>query len=302
MLLVPALPAQPVPIDSGFDYVTVDAVRRRVYAAHTGSRALLVVDAETGRVIGQVKVGPLHGVAVDPATGHVFTGDGEANTVSEIDPEKLTVLRSADVPGKVDAIAYDAGNGRIYADEDDGTHVFVIDAKTMKSVGSVDLPGHKPEYLAIDPTTHEIYQNISDLGQYVVIDPQTLKVGKVVPTPDVKRNHPLQYDAAYGHVIVGGQNGVLAVYDKNGTLVGKTAIQDRVDQCSLDQTTHRIACAGSSTVTVLRDNPTSAPTVLARATVAAEAHTLAIDPKNGNVWVVWPELAGDFVRAYTVQP
>jgi hypothetical protein len=28
-------PPQPVPILSGFDYVTVDPVRRRVYAAHT---------------------------------------------------------------------------------------------------------------------------------------------------------------------------------------------------------------------------------------------------------------------------
>ena len=61
-------PPQPVPIYSGFDYLTVDAQRRRVYAAHTESNALLIVDADSGNVLGQVKVGNLHGVAVDPAS------------------------------------------------------------------------------------------------------------------------------------------------------------------------------------------------------------------------------------------
>jgi DNA-binding beta-propeller fold protein YncE len=155
------LPPQPVPIYSGFGYVTVDAKRRLAYAAHTGSQTLLIVDADSGRVLGQVKVGPMHGVAVDPQTGHVFTGDGESKTVSEIDPVGKAVLRSADVDGNVDAIAYDPGNGHIYAGEDDGTGMFVLDAKTMKSIGTVNLPGHKPEYLAVDPQTHEHTRSVS---------------------------------------------------------------------------------------------------------------------------------------------
>ncbi|MBV8081354.1 MAG: hypothetical protein JOY86_00060, partial [Candidatus Eremiobacteraeota bacterium] len=105
MLIAPVSPPAAVPIYSGFDYVTVDAQRRRVYAAHTGSRSLLIVNADSGAVIGQVRVGPMHGVAVDPATGHVFTGDGEANSVSEVDPVAMKVLNSADVGGTIDAIA-----------------------------------------------------------------------------------------------------------------------------------------------------------------------------------------------------
>ncbi len=302
MPLVPSLPPQPVPIYSGFDYVAVDAQRRRVYAAHTGSQTLLVVDAESGHVLAQVKVGPLHGVAVDLETGHVFTGDGEARTVSEIDPIAKTVVRSVDVDGSVDAVAYDPGNGHIYADEDNGTRIFVVDAKTMKTVGTVNLPGHKPEYLAVDTLTHEVYQNIADLAEYVVVDPKSFSVIKTVPTPEIQRNHPLQYDAAYGHVLVGGQNGILATYDKSGTLVGKTAIQSRVDQCSLDQASHEIACAGSGMVTVLRDNPTGAATIVARGTAPSGAHTIGIDPKNANIWIVWAEASGDFVQSLKVQP
>jgi DNA-binding beta-propeller fold protein YncE len=301
MQLLPTLPPQRVPIYSGFDYVAVDAQRRRVYAAHTGSQALLIVDADSGRVLGQVKVGPLHGVAVEPSTGHVFTGDGESRSVSEIDPVSKMVLRSADVDGNVDAIAYDPANGHIYADEDDGTRIFVIDATTMKAVGTVALPGHKPEYLSVDPKTHEVYQNISDLSEFVVVDGTSLKVTHTVPTPDIKGNHPLQYDPAHGHVLVGGQNGFLAAYDKAGALVGKAAIQARVDQCNLDRTLHRLACAGSGMLTVLQDNPSGAPTIIAQTAIPAEAHTVGIDPATGNIWIVWAAADGDFTQSFKVQ-
>src|SRR5271166_4252344 len=104
MPLLPAAPPQPVPVFSGFDYVTADAQRRRIYAAHGGSSALLIVDADGGTIVGQVRVGPLHGVAVNPADGHVFTANGLARSVSEVDPVTLKVVRSVDLPAILDAL------------------------------------------------------------------------------------------------------------------------------------------------------------------------------------------------------
>ncbi|MBV9737882.1 MAG: hypothetical protein JO177_06895, partial [Candidatus Eremiobacteraeota bacterium] len=86
MPIVPVDQPQHVPVIGGFDYVTVDAAHRRVYAAHGGSRSLLVVDADSGKILGQVRVGPMSGVAVDPVTGHVFTGNGTWRNLSEVDP------------------------------------------------------------------------------------------------------------------------------------------------------------------------------------------------------------------------
>ena len=302
MLLLPVAPPQTVPIFSGFDYVTVDVQRRRVYAAHTGSERLAIVDADSGKVLGQVKIGSLHGVAVDPISGHVFTGNGMDNSVSEVDPVAMKVLRTTDVGGAVDAVAYDPATRHVYADEDDGTHLYVLDGATMKIVGTVDLPGHKPEYLDIDPKTHDVYQNIADLGEYVVVDAKSLKVKQTVATPEITNNHPLQYDAAHDHVLVGGQNGTVAAYDRTGKLVGKTAIQARIDQCSLDRATHLFACAGSGMVTVLRDNPTGAPTIVAQATVPAEAHTIGLDARTGQLWIVWAGADGDFIQAFKTSP
>jgi hypothetical protein len=306
MPFVAAIPPQPVAIYGGFDYMTIDPVRRRVYAAHTGSRALLVVDADTGKVIGQVRVGPLHGVAVDPVTGHVFTGDGDARTISEVDPVAMKVVRTVDVDGPVDAVVYDPGNGHVYADEDDGARIFVIDGKTMKSIGTVAIPGHHPEYLAVDPATHVVYQNIASDGEFVIVDGTTLKVKQTVLTPELTNDHPLQYDPKWHHVLVGGANGVLSVYNPSGKLLGSVQMQPHVDQCDADLSAHTIACAGNGEVTLLRDNAQGAPVIVARTPVPKGVHTLAIDSKTGHVWVVWasqdPAMPGDFIQAFALTP
>jgi len=296
MQLVPVTPPAQVQVFGGFDYVTTDAERRRVYAAHDGSRTLLVVNADTGAVLSQIDVGPVHGVAVDPETGHVYTGDGEALTVSEVDPVAKTVVRSADVGGKIDAIAYDPGLHRVYADEDDGTHVFVVDTKTMKQIAAIKIPGHKPEYLAVDPQTHELYQNIDNLGEVAVINSDQMKVTRTFETPAIKHNHPLQYDSSYHILMVGGKNGTIASYTRDGKLLGTASIQKSVDQCDYNPGTHLLACAGSGKVVVLQLSAQGALSVTSSLDVPAGVHTLAFDDKTGHIWIVWSEDKGDFVQ------
>ncbi len=135
-----ASPAERVPVFSGFDYVTMDEARHRVYAAHTASRRLLVVDSTTGKVVAQVNVGPMHGSAVDPVSGDVFTGNGTDQTISRVDGTTLKVGSTATVSGNVDAIAYDPTHHRIYADQDGGGSVYVIDAATMKNIATLTMP------------------------------------------------------------------------------------------------------------------------------------------------------------------
>jgi DNA-binding beta-propeller fold protein YncE len=300
VLLVPAIPPQPVPVFSGFDYVTVDAQRRRVYAAHSGARTLLVVDADSGKVLGQARTGPMHGVAVDPATGHVYTGNGTDDTVSEVDPVTFKVLRSADVPGHVDALVYDPANGHIYADEDDGTRVFVVDAKSMKLIKSVVIPGHHPEYLAVDPQTHDVYQNIDDLAEVAVIDGTTLAVKRTIPTPEIKANHPLQYDAEFGQIVIAGSNGVMSAYTAAGKKLGQITVP-RFDQCDLDPTQHVLACAGDGGVTRIALARDGAPHLLDTTPVNPGIHTVGVDPQTHAVFAVWStrDGSGDFVEKFT---
>jgi len=290
-----------VPVYSGFDYVTVDALHRRVYAAHGGANRLLILDADSGKIVGQVRVGPVHGVAFDPENGHVFTGGGD-NVVSEVDPVSLKVVNRVDVGGPVDAIAYDPSNGRIYADEDDGARVWVVDAKTFKVIKTIAIPGHKPEYLAINPKTHEVYQNIDSDSEIAVIDPKTMTVSRTIPTPEVKHNHPLQYDADYDQIVIAG-GGVMSAYTPSGKKIGE-APAGRFDQCDLDPTQHVLACAGDGGVTRFRLQRNAAPQLIDKTAVDAGVHTTAIDAKTHAVFAVWGDRdgKGDFFQKLTPSP
>jgi len=302
MPIVPAAPPQPVPIYSAFDYVTVDAQRRRVYAAHNGSRALLIVDADAGTVLANVRVGAAHGVAVDPLSGHVYVGTSEGNVV-EVDPDTKKVVHSVAVGGPVDAIAYDAELGRIYADEDNGTKLWVIDVRKFALVATIVLPGHRPEYLSVDPETHDVYQNITDLAEVAIVDPRAGRVRTTFKTPELTLNHPLQFDATFGQIVAGG-NGMLATYDRAGIPIGHVSVPPGIDQCDLDRGTHLMACAGNGSLSVVELVPKAAPRLLGTLAVAPGVHTVAIDSKTHDIWAVWsrPDGTGDFVQRFHWNP
>lgn len=301
MPIMPAAPPQPVAIISGFDYVAVDAERRRVYAAHTGSGALLIVNGDTGAVVGQVETGPLHGLAVNPATGNVYTGDGDAGTVSEVDPKAMKVVQSVDIHHPIDAIAYDPKTGRIFADEDSGTQAFVIDAKSFKLIKSIPTHGNDLEYLAVDPDAPNLYQNVPDHNEFLVINTQTLRVTKVVPTPELTDNHPLQFDAALREVIVGGVNGVVSVYTPDGKKLSQATMPPHADQCDLEQATGILACAGRGKLWALKITAGAAPKLIAELDTGHAARAVAIDPKTHKLWTVWAGPRGDFVQQFTLQ-
>ena len=297
MPLTVASPPQRVPIFSGFDYVAVDEARHRAYAAHTASQRLLIVDTRTGRVLAQVDVGPMHGVAVDPSTGEVFTGNGTDKSLSKVDPVAAKVGPSVDVPGDIDAIVYDPSRRRIYADQDGGPAVYVIDAATMKQIGTIRMPADDLESPAVDPKTGILYQNLANGGGFAVIDPTALRVVRVVKTPQLQDNHPLAFATGANQVIVGGVNGVLSAYTPDGTHVGDVQVQPHIDQCSTGSKGNLVVCAGRGIVTVLAVKTGAAPRVVGRLETGHRGlHTVGIDETTNDIWVVYADLSGDWVQ------
>lgn len=298
-----AAPPQRVPVFGGFDYVTIDEARHRVYAAHTRSEKLLIVDASTGNVAGQVDVGPMHGVAVDPSTGNVFTGDGTDNEIREVDPTAMEVVARVSVPGNVDAIVYDPVHKRLYADQDNGDgNVYVVDGPTMKLLGTIKMPYDDLESPAVDPKTGTLYQNLTN-GGFAVVDGATMKVLRVVKTPQITDNHPLVFSAYANQILAGGANGVLSAYTPSGTHVGDVDVQPHIDQCNTGSKGRLIACAGKGIVTVVQANKNAAPTLLAKLDTGHRGiHTIGIDESTNSLWVVWSDAKGDWVQRLRWSP
>lgn len=301
--IAPAAPALRVSAGAGFGYLTIDALRRRVYAAHTGAKSLLIADADSGAVIANVPIGDAHSVAFDPLGGHVFVGTSDGS-VHEVDPGTRTVLRSADVGGRIDAIAYDGALGRIYADELNGTKLWVIDVRTFKVIATVLLPGHAPAGLAVDPLTHDVYQNMADPAEVAVIDPNALSVRSEIKTPELSSNHVVEFDPAFGQIVTAAANGAMSVFDRAGHKMAQINVPKGIDQCDFDAELHRLACAHDGTLTLIELTKNAAPRIVGEAFVAAGVHTVAVDAKTHDAWVAWKnfEGIGDFVQRFSVKP
>jgi DNA-binding beta-propeller fold protein YncE len=239
----------------------------------------------------------MHGVAVDPNSGIVFTGNGTDQTLSKVDPSSMKVVTSVAVPGNIDDIVYDPARGRIYADQDGGSSVYVIDSQTMKLVGTIAMPADDLESPAVDPATGTLYQNLANGGGFAIVDPVAMRVVKVVKTPQLTDNHPLVFSPAADQVIVGGENGVLSAYTPDGTHVGDAQVQVHIDQCNTGSRGNLVVCAGRGIVTVVAVSKGAAPRVVGRLdTNHSGVHTVGIDETTNDIWIVYADPQGDWVQ------
>ncbi len=280
----------------GFDWMLVDRAQNRLYATHGGTKTLTVLDLKTNAVR-QIAAGDVAGVAVDAPDGKVFTGGGDQKVVV-LDNKTLTKIGEVAVTGPVDDIKFDPKNGLVYAAHDDGAEDWVIDAKTEKLVGTVAIPG-APEALAYDAGADRLYQNIKPADCLNVIDPATNRVVATWPTAPAKSPHGLVLDPATGRLFSAGGNGRLVVLDiKTGKVIASATIAPGTDQIAFDPRNKRIYCASRGFVSVVQETP-GGVRPLGNVPSPKGAHTLAVDPVTGDVWISYSDAKSSYLERFT---
>jgi hypothetical protein len=167
----------------------------------------------------------------------------------------------------------------------------------MKLLGTIAMPADDLESPTVDPKTGVVYQNLANGGGFAVIDPEGMKVVRVVKTPELQDNHALVFSPAANQILVSGVNGKLSAYTPEGTLVGSVAVQPHIDQCSTGSKGRVVVCAGRGIVTVAAVRQGAPPRIVGRLdTGHSGLHTVGIDDRTGDVWVVWSDGTGDWVQ------
>lgn len=281
----------------GFDWMLVDHAHNRLYATHSGTKTLAVLDLNTD-ALRSIATGAVSGVAVDTAGGRVFTG-GDNHELVILDDKTLARTGKVAVPGPIDDIHFDPKSGLVYAAHDDGAEDWVIDPKTRKIVGAIPIAG-APEAFAADPKTGRLYQNIKPADAVDVIDPKTNTVVAVWPTAPAKSPHGLILDPATGRLFSAGGNGVLAVFDlKTGKVAATAKIAPGTDQMAFDLKRRRLYCASRGFVSVVQVTAAGRVRSLGDVPSPKGAHTLALDPATGDVWVSYSNAAGSHLQRFS---
>ena len=96
-----------------FDYITVDAVARRVYLSR--GTAVEVMDADTGALVGYIPgFKRQHGVALAPEFNRGFISDGTLAQVTIFDLKTLKIVGVAKAEPDTDCIVYDPVSKRVF--------------------------------------------------------------------------------------------------------------------------------------------------------------------------------------------
>ncbi len=164
--------------EGGWDYVTVDAPRHRLFV--TRSTHTMAVDTGSGKVLadipGQVRS---HGVALVPKLGRGFITDGGGSgAILVFDMKTYKVLGRITTMPDSDGIIYDSKQNLVLAVSGDGNALMTFNPDIDPKSGKIDPPidlGGAPEFLASDGTG-KVYVNLANKDLVAVVDLHSRKV------------------------------------------------------------------------------------------------------------------------------
>ena len=274
----------PIPGDYGWDYLTADSEDRRLYVSH--DREVVVLDLDTGAMLGKIPGKSVHGIAIAKDFGRGFISCSDPGSIVIFDLRTLAVIDRVLVGADPNVILFDRKTQRVFTADRGSKRVTVLDPKTGKVVGTIEGLGGKTEHAASDDAGH-IFLNMQDLNIMLKLDSQALKVMETWPMAPCEQPSSMDIDRAHQRVFVGCRSGVMAVIDgNNGRIVTTQPIGRGVDASEFDPDRALVYfSSGDGTMSVFHEDTPDKYTLVESVKTQPGARTMAIDRKTGRAFL-----------------
>jgi len=301
--LTPGAPVELTGTQGRFDFIKVDAAKRRLLACHTQNGSLDVIDIDAGKLIKCVPTGNAQGVAIDDKGGRYFVSVSKPPKLVIIDSTKLAVIGEVALPGPADVMAYHPGLNRAFVCNDDKPELWIIDPEAKAIVTTLNMPGFGMEDLGFNADGSLLFQNLKDTGALVKIDPVLGKVEDKWPTTPADKPHGLAMVDEQNAVLIAGGTGKLVLLDLvTGKILASADIAPKVDEIAYDPGLHQAYCASGTGVISVVDVERGALKALDSVPSAQGAHSIAVDPKTHTVWIVFAKETKPYAQPFTAKP
>lgn len=287
-----------MPGDEGWDFLSIDAVARRLYL--TRGQRVDVLDMETEKIVGNVPgTEGVHGVAIATDLGKGFTSNGKSSTVTVFDLKTLKSSRSIKVGEGTDVILYDEFSHRVFSFNGKSKDVSVIDAKKEKVIATIALNA-RPEF-AVSNGKGTIYFNLEDKNSIASMDATTMKVGAVWPLAGAESPSGLAIDLEHNLLFAACDGKKMEVVDaKTGTVTAEIAIGDHPDAAAFDPANQLVFSSnGEGNLTVAREISPTAFSVVDTVATQKGAKTMALDPTTHSVYLLCARYLSETATAGT---
>jgi YVTN family beta-propeller protein len=272
--------------DGGWDYLTADAVAKRLYVSR-GDR-IVVVDTDSEKAVGEVTGTPgVHGVALVPDLGRGFTSNGRDDTVTVFDLKTLKATGTVKVGGRPDAIMFDPESNRVFTYNHGSKDATAVDPSAMSVAGTVTLDG-VPEAAVSDGRGH-VFVNLMDKNEVVEFDARSLKVLNRWSLAPGTRPTGLALDREHRRLFsVCSNSQTMVVLDADkGTILAKLPIGRGSDGCVFDADRGLAFSSngGDGTLTVVKEQERGRFAVVATIPTQRGARTMTLDPKTHRIYL-----------------
>jgi DNA-binding beta-propeller fold protein YncE len=246
LVLTDAIPLEG--IKGRFDHFS--SGRGRVFVAALGSNAIEVISVGARTLEHTISGVPdPQGVVYAPESNKLFVASGSGGKVYVYDGSSYSLITTVDFPGGADNLRYDAATQRVYVgcgDDEKTGAIAIIDAAANKRLDEEYKLGGEPESFQLEKSGPNIYVNVPDLKQIVVINRATKAISRWT-LKGLESNFPMALDEADHRLFVGThQPPRLAVFDTaSGRLVASLGAVQGTDDLYYDADRKRIYMPGS---------------------------------------------------------
>jgi DNA-binding beta-propeller fold protein YncE len=278
-----------IPGKAQWDYLKVDSDAHRLYVSH-GTK-VEVIDLDKGTIVGAIENTPgVHGIALAPKLGRAFTSNGQENKASIVDLKTLRTITKVTTGANPDSILYEPVQNEVYTFNGKGKSATAFHPESGKVIATIDLGG-KPESAAADSQAGQIYVNIEDKSEVVVIDLKTHKAIKRWPIAPGESASGMALDLEHHRLFLGCDNKKMVMMDSTtGKVVATVPIGAGVDANAFDPGTQLAFSSNGEegTTTIAKEVSPDKLTVVQTLKTVVGARTMALDPVTHNIYLPAP--------------
>jgi len=272
-------------VSGRIDHLGIDLERKRLLVAELGNNSLGVVDLAAGKVLSRVAgLAEPQGAAYVPSSDSIFVANAGDGSVRVLRGEDLTPIGRIELGDDADNVRVDPARKRVLVGYGKGA-LAVIDPVSLAKTADIRLKAH-PEGFQIDETGTQVFVNVPDAHEIVVVDLATGST-QSLPTQGAGSNFPMAIDGEAHRFLVIFRNPptLIAFSSQDGHVAAKVDTCGDADDVFVDRKRHRVyVSCGEGAVDVLEPDQQGYRR-LARVPTASGARTSLFVPELDRLFV-----------------
>lgn len=280
-----------------FDHLEVDLKRNRLFVTPEDFKAVLVLDADSGRIIHRIEdIGRPHALLYMPDTDRLYVTDGLDGSVRVFSGDSYKQLVRIPLLKDADAIGFDISRKYLYV-ENGGKDVgrkysmlSVIDTNTDTRQSEMKIDGDTLEAMALDNYRPHIYLNDKATNHVVVMDRFLNRQIGNWPITLGKQNVAIALDEQRQRLFVGCRSGQIVILDSNtGKELQALPMGTGIDDLIYDPASRRIYAAANGEIDVFEQKDLDHYIRLGSVKTGVNAKTAKLVPQLDRLFVAAPK-------------